>query len=78
MMDRELLSQIEEKMIRAIRLLQEDLATIRTGRATPSLVENVVISAYEGTQNLKVKEMATITTEGARALTISPFEGLLI
>ena len=54
--------------------MQDDLATIRTGRATPALVENIVISSYEGTQNLKIKEMATITTDGPRMIIISPFD----
>ncbi len=68
----------KEKMMKAIHLLQEDLATIRTGRASPALVENVVISAYENTQHLRVKEMATITTDGPRALLITPFDPSVI
>jgi len=59
-------------------MIAEDLATIRTGRATPALVENLVISAYDGTQHLKLKEMATITTEGARMLIIAPFDPTVI
>lgn len=65
-------------MQKAISLLQEDLATIRTGRATPALVENIVISAYDDSQNLKVKEMATITTDGPRAIIIAPFDPSVI
>ncbi len=61
-------------MQKAFAVLQEDLGTIRTGRATPALVENVVISAYENTQRLKLKEMATITTDGPRMILISPFD----
>lgn len=78
MMDPQLLASVKEKMLKAINMLQEDLGTIRTGRATPALVENVVISAYEASQNLKVKEMATITTEGPRTLLISPFDPSVI
>jgi len=73
-MDRQLLATVKEKMLRAIHMLQEDLGTIRTGRATPVLIENVIIPAYENSQHLKVKEMATITTEGARMLIVSPFD----
>lgn len=61
-------------MQKALRVLMEDLATIRTGRATPALIENVVITAYEGTQHLRVKEMATITTEGPRTILVAPFD----
>lgn len=77
-MDQEILAQVKEKMMRAIHMLQEDLATIRTGRATPALVENIVIAAYDGSQHLKVKEMATITTDGARMLLIAPFDPSVI
>jgi ribosome recycling factor len=73
-MDRQLLATVKEKMLRAIHMLQEDLGTIRTGRATPVLIENVIIPAYDNTQHLKVKEMATITTEGPRMLIVSPFD----
>lgn len=77
-MDQQILAQVKEKMMRAIHMLQEDLATIRTGRATPALVENIVIAAYDASQHLKVKEMATITTDGARMLLIAPFDPSVI
>ena len=38
----------------------------------------MVISAYEGTQNLKLREMATITTEGPRTVLIAPFDPSVI
>ncbi len=77
-MDQQILAQVKEKMMRAIHMLQEDLATIRTGRATPALVENIIIAAYDNTQHLKIKEMATITTDGARMLIITPFDPSVI
>lgn len=61
-------------MDKVLEVVREDLGTIRTGRATPALVENVIVTAYEGTQKLKIKELATITTEGARMLLIAPFD----
>lgn len=73
-MDQQFLPQVKDKMVKAMHMLSEDLATIRTGRATPALVENLVISAYDNTQHLKLKEMATITTEGPRMLIIAPFD----
>lgn len=77
-MDKQFLTAVKDKMVKAMHMVAEDLATIRTGRATPALVENLVISAYEGTQHLKLKEMATITTEGARMLIIAPFDPTVI
>ncbi len=77
-MDAQLLATVKDKMLKAIHMLQEDLGTIRTGRATPALVENVVISAYDNTQHLRIKEMATITTDGPRMVIISPFDPSII
>jgi ribosome recycling factor len=77
-MDQEILALLKDKMHKALLILQEDLATIRTGRATPALVENIVIPAYENTQHLKVKEMATITTDGPRMIVIAPFDPSVI
>src|SRR3989344_5932069 len=78
MIDEPIIVELKNGMQKAISVLQDDLATIRTGRATPALVENVVISAYDGTQTLKIKEMATITTEGPRTIIIAPFDPTVI
>jgi ribosome recycling factor len=77
-MDQQLLAEVKLKMQKALQVLREDLATIRTGRATPALVENVTVSAYDGTQHLKIKEMATIATDGPRMIVISPFDPSVI
>lgn len=73
-MDEPVIVKLKQKMQKALQVLMEDLATIRTGRASSALVENVVITAYDGTQHLKVKELATITTDGARMIIIAPFD----
>lgn len=67
-------SEFKTKSQKVIEILKEDLKTIRTGRATPSLVENLTIDAYGGTTKLKLLELATITTEGPTALSIAPFD----
>lgn len=77
-MDQQFLPSVKDKMLKAMQVLGQDLATIRTGRATPALVENLVVSAYDNTQHLRLKEMATITTEGARMLIIAPFDPTVI
>lgn len=77
-MDQQLLADVKNKMVKAMDILSEDMATIRTGRATPALVENLVISAYDNTQHLRLKEMATITTDGARMIVIAPFDPAVI
>lgn len=77
-MDEPLIVETKNRMQKSLLVLREDLATIRTGRATPALVENIVISAYEGTQTLKLKEMATITTEGPKIIQVAPFDPTVI
>ncbi len=54
--------------------LKEELKTIRTGRANPSLVENILVETYGGQTTLKLYELATITTEGPQTLVIQPFD----
>lgn len=66
------------KMQKVLEVLRTDLSTVRTGRATPSLVENIVINAYGGTQRLKVMELATITVSDLQTLVITPFDGSII
>ena len=62
------------QMQKVLELLKHDLATIRTGRATPSLVENIVINAYNGSAKLKVIELATIAAQDTQTLVITPFD----
>lgn len=66
------------KMQKVLDVLHGDLATVRTGRAAPSLVENIVISAYGGTTRLRVLELATISASDNQTLTITPFDGSII
>jgi ribosome recycling factor len=69
-----LVDEVRKKMQRTIQVLQEDFATVRTGKASPTLVENIVINAYGGTQPLKVLELATIHIQDNNTLVISPFD----
>lgn len=69
-----ILSQATGKMRKAIEVTRTDLSSIRSGRATASLVENIVITAYEGTQKLRVMEMATISVPDAKTIVITPYD----
>lgn len=61
-------------MFKALEITKADLGTIRTGRATPSLVDNVVIVAYSGSQKLKIREMVTISAPDVQSLILHPFD----
>lgn len=69
---------LKEKMRKVLEVLRADLATVRVGRATPSLVENIVINAYGGAQKLRVLELATIGTSDSQTLLITPFDASII
>ena len=73
-MDPNLIPQIKTRMLKAIDSIKGDLATIRTGRATPNLVENIVIAAYGGAQRLRVMELATIAITDSHTLVLTPFD----
>lgn len=77
-MDQDLLGVLKLKIEKVLDVLHADLATIRTGRATPSLVENIVINAYGGTQRLKVIELATIAVSDSQTLLVTPYDQSII
>jgi ribosome recycling factor len=74
-MDNEL---VKKKMQEVVDLVVADVGSIRTGRATPSLVEDVVVAAYGGQQKLKVVELASITAPDNQSLVIDPWDKSII
>ncbi|OGG01904.1 ribosome recycling factor [Candidatus Gottesmanbacteria bacterium RBG_16_52_11] len=70
----QILSSTRDRMRKAIEVTVADLSSVRSGRATPGLVEQITVSAYGGSQTLKLMEMATITTTDAKTLVIAPFD----
>lgn len=73
-----LLKDFEGKLEKAVEILHDDLATIRTGRATSGMIEKVVLKVYGGTQSLRVEELATIGTEDSQTLVVMPFDPSII
>lgn len=72
------LQEIKQKMQKVLDVLKQDLATVRTGRATPGLVENIIIAAYSGSTRMKVMELATISATDHHTLVITPFDHTII
>lgn len=68
------LQSLNQQIQKVLDLIKQDLATIRTGRASASLVENIVIDAYSGSAKLRVLELATIGTMDAQTIVITPFD----
>jgi ribosome recycling factor len=71
-MVKEALADAEERMKGAITALEQNLATIRTGRASPALVERLMVEYY-GTPS-PLQQLATISAPEPRLLTIKPFD----
>ena len=68
----DVLAEARGRMEKAIEHLQTDLASVRTGRASPSLVERLPVEQY-GTE-MPLNQLATIAAPEARLLTISPWD----
>lgn len=68
----EALVEAEQRMQGAVRSLEEDLGTIRTGRASPALVEKLQVEYY-GTMT-ELQQLANISAPEPRLITIKPFD----
>jgi ribosome recycling factor len=61
-----------QRMAKCVEMFQGDLRKLRTGRAHPSLVENLKVDYYGS--DVPLKQVANIAVEDARTLAISPWE----
>ena len=68
----DLLLTVEEKMAKAVDALRHDLLTIRTGRASPALVEGLKVDVYGSVMPLN--QLATIAVPEPRLLAIRPWD----
>jgi len=73
---KEVLHNCEENMKKAIEAVLREFASVRTGRATPSLVEGLYIDYY-GTPTL-LKQLASISVPDAHLLLIQPWDPSVI
>lgn len=68
----ELLKDAEGRMAKSVESSRGELATVRTGRASPHLLDRIVVDYY-GAQT-PLKQLANIATSDARLLTVTPFD----
>jgi ribosome recycling factor len=68
----EILLEAEEKMEKTEHVVLHEFATIRTGKASPALVENLLVDVY-GSQ-MRIRELAGITTPETRQILIQPWD----
>lgn len=68
----EVMLEAEAAMEKAVEFMSHEFSTIRTGKASPALVENMDVEAYGS--SMKLKQLAMITTPEARLIVIQPFD----
>jgi ribosome recycling factor len=68
----DILLEAEEKMIKTEEVVQHEFSGVRTGKASPALVENIMVEVY-GSQ-MRIRELAGITTPEPRMLVIQPWD----
>ena len=66
------LTDVDHKMDRAIDALKRELSALRTGRATPSLIENIKVDYYGVPTPLN--QIASISAPDARAIMVQPWD----
>lgn len=69
---------IHSRMMQVLNLVTSDLGSLRTGKATPALIDDLTVSVYGGQQKLKVKELASVSTPDHQTLIIDPWDKSII
>ncbi len=75
-MVQDVLRDLDTRMKKSAEALRHNLATVRTGRATPALVETMPVEAYGDTMPLN--QLANIAAPDARMITIQPFDASMV
>lgn len=69
-------SELKHKLSKSLDFLKSELTQIRTGRANPSLLEDIEVVAYESKMTLK--ELGSITLSDAQTILVTPWDKNLI
>ena len=68
----ELLEDARERMVKSVETAQHEFSTVRTGRASPGLLDRVVVDYYGAMTPLN--QLATISAPEPRLLTVTPYD----
>ncbi len=68
----ELLADAKERMAKSVESSRGELATVRTGRASPHLLDRIMVDYYGNPTPLK--QLANVAASDARLLTVTPFD----
>jgi ribosome recycling factor len=70
------LDVMEEKMMKTLEFVHNEFATVRTGKASTSLVENIQVEAYGA--HMRLRELAGIATPEPRLIVIQPWDPTVV
>lgn len=69
----DILMECEEKMQKCEEHVTIEFNGVRTGKASPALIENIMVEVYGGSQ-MRIRELASITAPEARQLLVQPWD----
>jgi ribosome recycling factor len=72
----QVLDAMEEKMLKTLEFVHNEFATVRTGKASTALVENIQVEAYGS--RMRLRELAGISTPEPRLIVIQPWDMTLV
>ena len=75
-MSKAILDSMAQHMDKTVQALQKELAKLRTGRASPALVDGVQVDYYGS--NVPISQVANVTTPDARTIQIVPWEATML
>ena len=75
-MKEEILSELRQKMNKAVDALKKDFRKIRTGRASTALLDGIKVDCYD--TQMPIDQVATISAPESRLLTIQPWDQTLM
>src|SRR5215468_10962475 len=70
------LLEAEDKMSKTENVVVNEFAGVRTGKASPSLVENIQVEVYGA--HMRIRELAGITTPEPRMIVIQPWDATTV
>ncbi len=76
MLDPDIFKDTEERMQKSIEAMKKDFIGIRTGRASPALLDTIKVNAYG--QEMAIKQVATISVPEPRMIVIQPWDKSVI
>jgi len=71
-MYKEIIDKIKPELDRAISYLEGEMTKIRTGRASPSLIEDIVVDCFD--QKFPLKQLAAISSPSPKQLVVQPWD----